>query len=217
MTIDVTLCNKARLRAAEWLVWAADNVVTDSRHRVLDIVWVNPATLEIYIDVATVRGLGCWNLLEEADNRSLFNAYSEQHTGIMAEKFANAKGLIVPIRCILRDGIHNLSSKNDDSVTLRLFFYWLVGQGRKPDEVYEELWQKCHIRLDSPFEWGAVEYDEYEYIEVLDHDEQMVTFLRNQPVYDEVIDRIEENAYHIAVKTAMDAIVKTYDYDQWLT
>ena len=228
--IDVTLCNRARLRAAEWAVWAADYKVKNEAHHILNVVWVNPETLEVYVDTSTVRQYDCWHFLEEADNRQLFNAYSEQHTGIMAEKFANAKGLIVPIRCILRGyGIHNLSSLNDDSVTLRLFLYWLVGQGRNPDEIYEELWQKCHVALVSPSKWAwAEKYDEYEWDdeddveqdELLDHsseDEQMVTFLRNQPVYDKVIERIEENAYHIAVKTAMDAIVKTYDYDQWLT
>ena len=230
--IDVTLCNRARLAVAEWAVLVADHKVKDEGHRVLDVVWVNPETLEIYVDVETVRQYDCWGFLEEADNRQLFNAYSEQHINTWAEKFANAnKSFIVPIHCILRGyGIHNLSSKNDDSEILNLFFHWLEGQGRKPDEVYEELWQKCHVALLSPSEWAAAEeYDEYEWddeddveqdIEVLDHaseDGQMVTFLRNQTVYDEVINRIEQDSYHMAVKTAMNLIVTSYDYDEWLT
>lgn len=231
--IDVTLCNRARLRAAEWAVWAADHKVKDKAHHILDVVWVNPETLEVYVDTSTVRQYDCWHFLEEADNRQLFNAYSEQHTNIWAQKFANAnKSLIplVPIRSILRGyGIHNLSSFNDDSEILNLFFHWLEGQGRKPDEVYEELWQKCHVALLSPSEWAAAEkYDEYEWDdeddveqdELLDHsseDEQMVTFLRNQPVYNEVINRIEQEAYHMAVKTAMDAICTSFDYGPWLT
>lgn len=229
--IDVTLCNRARLRAAEWAVWAADHKVKDKAHHILDVVWVNPETLEVYVDTSTVRQYDCWHFLEEADTRQLFNAYSEQHTNIWAQKFANAnKSLIVPIRCILRGyGIHNLSSFNDDSEILNLFFHWLEGQGRKPDEIYEELWQKCHVALLSPSEWAAAEkYDEYEWDdeddveqdELLDHsseDEQMVTFLRNQPVYNEVINRIEQEAYHMAVKTAMDAICTSFDYGPWLT
>ena len=110
-----------------------------------------------------------------------------------------------------------------------MFFHWLEGQGRKPDEIYEELWQKCRVALLSPSEWAAAEeYDEWDDevedieqdIEVLDHaseDEQMVTFLRNQTVYDEVINKIEQDSYHMAVKTAMNLIVTSYDYDEWLT
>jgi len=45
----------------------------------------------------------------------------------------------------------------------------------------------------------------------------MVTFLRNQTVYDEVINKIEQDSYHMAVKTAMNLIVTSYDYDEWLT
>jgi len=229
MKIDVTLCNRSRLKVAEWAVWSADHKVKDQGHHVLDVVWVNPETLEIYIDVATVRKHDCWDFLEEADNRQLFNAYSEEHTNTWAEKFANAnKSFIVPIHCILRGyGIHNLSSKNDDSEILNLFFHWLDGQGRKPDEIYEELWQKCHVALISPSEWAAIEeYDSYEWDDQEDgleprsrnsEDEQMVTFLRNQTVYDDVVDRIERDSYHMAVKTAMDLIVTSYDFDQWLT
>jgi len=229
MKIDVTLDNRSRLKVAEWAVWAADYKVKDKAHQVLDVVWVNPETLEVYIDVNTVREYDYWDYLEEADNRQLFNAYSEQHTNIWADKFANVnKSFIVPIHCILRGyGIHNLSSKNDDSEILNLFFHWLEGQGRKPDEIYEELWQKCHIALISPSEWAAIEeYDSYEWDDQEDgldprsrnsEDEQMVTFLRNQTVYNDVIDRIERDSYHMAVKTAMDLIVTSYDFNPWLT
>jgi len=231
MKVDVTLCNRARLTVALWAVWDADYKVKDKAHRVLDIVWVNPETLEIYLDVATVRQHDCWDFLEEADNRQIFNAYSEQHTNRCAEKFANVQPWsIVPIRCILRGyGTHDLSSKNEDSETLYMFFHWLEGQGRKPDEVYEELHQKCGVALLSPSEWEAAqEYDQDEYedidwenIELLDRqseDEQMVTFLRNQPGYDKVIEQIERDSYHMAVKLAMDLIVTSYDFDQaqWL-
>jgi len=229
--IDVTLCNRSRLTVALWAVWDADHKVKDEGHRVLDIVWVNPETLEVYIDVATVREHNCWDYLEEADNRGIFNAYSEQHTNTWAEKFANVQPWsIVPICCILRGyGTHDLSSRNEDSITLNMFFHWLEGQGRSPDEVYEEIWQKCHVALLSPSEWAAMEeYDEQEYdadiewedIEALDRaseDEQMVTFLRNQSVYDKVIEQIEVDSYHMAVKIAMDLIVTSYDFDQWLT
>jgi len=230
--IDVTLCNRARLAVAEWAVWAADYKVKDKAHRVLDIVWVNPETLEIYLDVDTVRQHDCWDFLEEADNRGIFNAYSEQHTNTWAEKFANVQSWeIVPIRCILRGyGTHDLSSRNEDSETLYMFFHWLEGQGRSPDDVYEELWQKCHIALLSPSEWAAAEeYDEdvewewddedMEDIELLDRaseDHQMVNFLMDHPDYGAVIDRIEVDSYHMAVKLAMDLIVTSYDHDQSL-
>jgi len=53
-------------------------------------------------------------------------------------------------------------------------------------------------------------------IDLLDRqseDEQMVTFLRNQPGYDKVIEQIEVDSYHMAVKLAMDLIVTSYDFD----
>jgi len=225
MKVDVTLDNRARLTVALWAVWAADHKVKDRAHHVLDIVWVNPETLEIYLDVDTVREHDYWDFLEEADNRGIFNAYSEQHTNTWAEKWANVQPWeIVPIRCILRGyGTHDLSSKNEDSETLNMFFHWLEGQGRSPDEVYEELWQKCHVALISPSEWAAIEeYDSYEWDDQEDgldprsrnsEDEQMVTFLRNQTVYDKVIERIRVDSYHMAVKLAMDLIVTSYDHD----
>jgi len=229
MKVDVTLCNRARLTVAEWAVWDADHKVKDDMHHVLDVVWVNPQTLEVYVDVATVLEHNCWHYLVEADNRKLFNAYSEQHTNIWAEKFASVQPWeIVPIRCILRGyDTHDLSSRNEDCETLNMFFHWLEGQGRKPDEVYEELWQKCHVALLSPSEWATMEeYDEeaceidWGDIELLDRaseDEQMVTFLRNQPGYDKVIDQIEVDSYHMAVRLAMDLIVTSYDHDHTST
>lgn len=222
--IDVTLDNRARLTAAEWAVWDADHKVKDRAHHVLDVVWVNPETLEIYLDVATVRQYNCWNFLEEADNRQLFNAYSEQHTNTWAERFANVQPWsIVPIREIIRGyGTHDLESTNLPCETLNMFFHWLEGQGRKPDEVYEELWQKCGVALLSPSEWAAAEeYDDYEWddegdVEVLDRDsedEQMLKYLSNHPVYADVVARIERDSYHMAVKLAMDLIVTVYDHD----
>jgi len=105
-----------------------------------------------------------------------------------------------------------------------MFFHWLEGQGRKPDEVYEELHQKCGVALLSPSEWEAAqEYDQEEYddidwedIEALDRaseDHQMVNFLMDHPDYGAVIDRIERDSYHMAVKLAMDLIVTSYDHD----
>jgi len=223
--IDVTLDNRARLTAAEWAVWDADHKVRDRAHHVMDIVWVNPETLEIYLDVATVRQYGCWNFLEEADNRGLLNAYSEEETHTWAERFANVQPwTIVPIREIIRGyGTHDLESTNLDCETLNMFFHWLEGQNRRPDEVYEELWQKCGICLLSPSEWAAAEeYDDVEEedieqdIEVLDHaseDKQMVTFLRNHPIYSDVVARIERDSYHMAVRLAMELIVTVYDHD----
>jgi len=226
MKVDVTLDNRARLNVALWAVWSADYKVKDKAHHVLDVVWVNPQTLEVYIDVATVREYDYWDYLEEADNRGIFNAYSEQHTNTWAAKWANIQPWeIVPVRCIMRGyGTHDLSSRNEPCETLNMFFHWLEGQGRSPDEVYEELWQKCHVALLSPSEWAAAEeyYDEehedidLEDIELLDRaseDEQMVTFLRNQPGYDKVIERIEMDSYHMAVRLAMDLIVTSYDHD----
>ena len=224
--IDVTLDNRARLNVALWAVWDADHKVKDDMHHVLDVVWVNPQTLEIYVDVAKVKQHNCWHYMVEADNRQMFNAYCEENTHTWAEKFASVQPWeIVPIRCVLRGyGIHDLSSVNEPSETLYMFFHWLEGQGRSPDEVYEELWQKCHVALLSPSEWAAAEeYDEEEYkdinwedIELLDRqseDEQMVTFLRNQTVYDKVIEQIEVDSYHMAVRLAMDLIVTSYDHD----
>jgi len=225
MKVDVTLDNRARLNVALWAVWDADYKVKDKAHRVLDIVWVNPQTLEIYLDVATVRAHNCWDFLEEADNRGIFNAYSEQHTNTWAEKFANVQPWeIVPVRCIMRGyGTHDLSSKNEPCETLNMFFHWLEGQGRKPDEVYEELYQKCGVALLSPSEWAAAqEYDEEEYedinwedIELLDRvseDHQMVSFLMDDLHYGAVIDQIEVDSYHMAVRLAMDLIVTSYDH-----
>jgi len=227
--IDVTLDNRARLNVALWAVWADDHKVKNDMHHVLDVVWVNPETLEVFIDVDTVRQHNCWHFLVEADNRQMFNAYSEEHAHTWAEKFANVQPWeIVPIRCILRGyGTHDLSSVNEPSETLNMFFHWLEGQGRKPDEIYEELWQKCHIALISPSEWAAAEeYDEdteWEWddedmgdIEVLDRqseDHQMVNFLMDHPDYGRIIDQIEVDSYHMAVKLAMDLIVTSYDFD----
>ena len=225
--VDVTLDNRARLKVAEWSVWDADHKVKDEGHRVLDIVWVHPETLEIYLDIPTVRQYNCWHFLVEADNRGLLNAYSEEETHTWAERFANVQPWeIVPIREIIRGyGTHDLASTNLPCETLNMFFHWLEGQNRRPDEVYEELWQKCHIALLSPSEWEImekyddVEWDDEEYdgdIEVLDRDsedEQMVTFLRNHPVYADVVARIERDSYHMAVKLAMDLIVTSYNHD----
>jgi len=229
MKVDVTLCNRARLTVGLWAVWTADHKVVDDMHQVLDVVWVNPQTLEVYVDVATIKEHDCWHFLVEADNRQMFNAYSEENTGVWAEKFANVQPWeIVPIRCILRGyGTHDLSSKNEPSETLNMFFHWLEGQGRKPDEIYEELWQKCNIALLSPSEWALMEeYDgeiEWEWddedmgdIELLDRaseDHQMVNFLMDHPDYGVVIDRIERDSYHMAVRLAMDLIVTSYDHD----
>jgi len=227
--IDVTLDNRARLKAAEWAVWDADHKVKDRAHHVMDIVWVNPETLEIYIDIAAVHQYDCWHFLKEADNRQLFARSLEAiESDLLAERFANVQMWeIVPIREIIRGyGTHDLQSTNLPCETLNMFFHWLEGQGRKPDEVYEELWQKCGIALLSPSEWAAAEkYDEYEWddeddveqdIEVLDHaseDEQMVTFLRNHPIYSDVVARIERDSYHMAVRLAMELIVTVYDHD----
>lgn len=226
--VDVTLDNRARLTTAEWAVWDADHKVRNEGHRVLDIVWINPETLEVYLDVATVRQYNCWGFLEEADNRQLFNAYGEQHTNTWAERFANVQPWsIVPIREIIRGyGTHDLESTNLPCETLNMFFHWLEEQGRKPDEVYEELWQKRGIALLSPSEWAAAEeYDDYEWddegdveqdIEVLDRDsedEQMLKYLSNHPVYADVIARIERDSYHMAVSLAMQLIVTSYDHD----
>jgi len=231
MKVDVTLCNRARLTVGLWAVWDADHKVKDDMHHVLDVVWVNPQTLEIYVDVPAILEHNCWDYLVEADNRQMFNAYSEEHTHTWAEKFANVQSWeIVPIRCILRGyGTHDLSSVNEPSETLNMFFHWLEGQGRSPDEVYEELWQKCHVALLSPSEWAAAEeYEEdvyedidWEDMELLDRaseDHQMVSFLMDHPHYGEVIDRIERDSYHMAVKLAIDMIVTSYDFDQaqWL-
>jgi len=224
--IGVTLCNRARLTVALWAVWDADHKVKDDMHHALDVVWVNPQTLEVYIDVATVKQHNCWHYMVEADNRQMFNAYCEENTHAWAEKFASVQPWeIVPVRCIMRGyGTHDLSSRNEDSETLNMFFHWLEGQGRKPDEVYEELHQKCGVALLSPSEWEAAqEYDQEEYddidwedIEALDRaseDHQMVNFLMDHPDYGAVIDRIERDSYHMAVKLAMDLIVTSYDHD----
>ena len=224
--VDVTLDNRARLTAAEWAVWSADHKVKDGAHHVLDIVWIHPETLEIYLDIPTVRQYNCWHFLVEADNRGLINAYSEEDTRIWAERWANVQMWeIVPIREIIRGyGTHDLVSTNLPCETLNMFFHWLEGQNRTPDEVYEELRQKCGICLLSPSEWAAAEeYDDWDVeddveqdIEVLDRDsedEQMLKYLSNHPVYADVAARIERDSYHMAVKLAMDLIVTSYDHD----
>lgn len=227
MKIDVTLNNRSRLNVAEWAVWDDDCKVKDRAHHVLDIVWVNPQTLEVYLNVDAVREHNCWHFLVEADNRQLFNAYSEEHTKIWTEKWNNVqKQSIVPIRYIMRGyGTHNLSSKNKDSETLNMFFHWLEEQGRNPDEIYEELYQKCGICLLSPSDWEImekyddVEWDDQEYdedLELIDRqseDAQMLQFLMNEPGYDIVIEQIERDSYHMTVRNAMDLIVTIYDHN----
>lgn len=233
MKIDVTLNNRSRLNVAEWIVLNADYKVKNNAHHILDVVWVNPKTLEVYVDVETIIKFNCWHMLVEADNRNLFNAYSEENTRIWAEKWNNVQTqIIVPIHYILRGkGLlfqydnGNLSSFKEPSQTLNMFFHWLEEQGRNPDEIYEELYQKCGICLLSPSDWEImekyddVEWDDQDYdedLELIDRqseDAQMLQFLMNQPVYDIVIEQIERDSYHTAVRNAMDLIVTIYDHN----
>lgn len=232
MKIHVTLNNRSRLNVAEWIVLNIDYKVLNEAHHILDVVWVNPKTLEVYVDVETIIKFN-YHMLVEADNRNLFNAYSEENTRIWTEKWNNVqKQSIVPIHYILhgkgllfQHGNGYLSSYKKPSETLNMFFHWLEEQGRNPDEIYEELYQKCGICLLSPSDWEImekyddVEWDDEEYdgdLEVIDRqseDAQMLQFLMNQPEYDIVIEQIERDSYHMSVRNAMDLIVTIYDHN----
>lgn len=229
MEINVTSCNKDRLRAAEWLYWSANHKVTDQAHHVLDVVWVDPATLGIYLDIKTINEMGYSHFLEEGDN-PLLNAYTEQQ---WAARFANktTRKFIVPIQCILNSPtiMHKLSSLSSDEI---LDTFLEIPGLPKFDQIYREYERNRKYRAglrkyhDSDhYEHDSDHYeydsDNYEYDSDNYDDEplsaKIVKFLNGDPVYRLFIDRIKQTAYNKAVFTAMNAIVETYDYDQWLT
>lgn len=226
--IDVTSCNNARLSAAEWLVWAANHKVKDAMHHVLDVVWVDPATLGIYVDINTINENGYSDYLDEGDN-PLLSAYTHEQ---WLQRFDNkiTRSFLVPIQCILdRPIMHKLLSPPSDEV---LDAFLEIPGLPKFDQVYREYernrkytagLRKCAAKDDHDHH-DHYEYDSDDHEYDSDHYEnddplsaKIVKFLNGDPVYRLFIDRIKQTAYNKAVFTAMNAIVETYDYDQWLT
>jgi len=226
--IDVPFCNKSRLHAAEWAVWSANHKVKDQAHHVLDVVWVDPATLGIYLDIKTISEMGYSDFLE-GDN-PLLSEYTQDQ---WIERFANktTRKFLIPIQCILSRPtiMAKLSSLSSDEI-LDTFLeipglpgFDQIYREYERDRKYTAGLRKCalqasydsdHYEYDSdPYEYDS---DDYEY----DSDPlsaKIVTFLRSDPVYNLFITRIEQESYNRAVKAAINAIVDEYDYDKWLT
>lgn len=224
--IDVTSCNKTRLRAAEWAVWAANHKVQDQAHHVLDIVWIDPATLGIYLDIETINHNGYSDYLE-ADN-PLLSAYTYEQ---WLQRFDNkiTRSFLIPIQYIVNKPtiMQKLLSLSSDEI---LDAFLEIPGLPMFDQIYREYernrrytagLRKCaveeyhdhhdHYDLDSDDHHDSDHYDD-EPLSV-----KIVKFLRGDPVYRLFITRIEQESYNRAIKIAMDAIVEEYDYDQWLT
>ena len=123
--IDVTLDNRARLTAAEWIVWCDD-------YDLEGVVWVDPTDLSIYLDVD--QSIDDEKAFQAALKRDLFT-----DLGYWTERWANVqRQSIVQLRKLFR---YYTSSRyrsiNSIDETLDLFEHYLEHDNKTPDVVYE--------------------------------------------------------------------------------
>lgn len=173
--VDVTLCNRARLTAAEWMVWCDD-------YDLEDVVWVDPTDLSIYLDVDQSIDDEAF---QAALKRDLFT-----NLDYWEERWANVqRWSIVPLRKLFR---YYTSSKftsiNSPDETLDMFEHYLEHDNKTPDVVYET-YKRPEQNAD------------------------LLAYLRSIPYYSMLLEQIEADSYHMAVRQAMDAIVTRYDHD----
>jgi hypothetical protein len=106
-TIEITLCNRARLYAAEWAVWAEDFKSFNSLHHVQQLVFVDPATLQVYCNVELCSES------EVAKKNAALRGLTPTLTE-MAERWVNRPNTLVPIKGIFRNRCQQISSLCDD-------------------------------------------------------------------------------------------------------
>ena len=107
-----------------------------------------------------------------------------------AERWANVQQLeCVPLRKLFR---YYTSSKftsiNSIDETIELFEHYLEHDNKKPDVVYET-YKRPEQNAD------------------------LLAYLKTISYYSMILDHIETDSYHMAVRQAMDAIVTRYDHD----
>jgi hypothetical protein len=122
--VDVTLCNRARLTAAEWIVWVDD-------YDLEGVVWVDPTDLSIYLDVDQSIDDEAF---QAALKRDLFT-----DLGYWSERWANVqRWSIVPLRKLFR---YYTSSKftsiNSIDETLDMFEHYLEHDNKTPNALYQ--------------------------------------------------------------------------------
>ena len=147
-------------------------------------VWVDPTDLSIYLDInQPVDNIA----LEAAQKRDLL---TDSCLDYWEERWANVqRQSIVPLRKLFR---YYTSSKftsiNSEDETLDLFEHYLEHDDKQPDSVY------CLYKRP-------------------DENIYLLAYLRKNPYYSKLLDQIETDSYHMAVRQAMDAIVTRYDHD----
>jgi hypothetical protein len=107
-----------------------------------------------------------------------------------AERWANVQQWeYVPLRKLFR---YYTSSKyrsiNSIDETLDMFEHYLENDNKTPDALYQT-YQRPQ------------------------QDADLLAYLRRTPYYSMLLDQIEADSYHMAVRQAMDAIVTRYDHD----
>ena len=150
-----------------------------------DVVWVDPTDLSIYLDVdQPIDDIA----FQAAIKRDLFTDLN-----YWSERWANVqRWSIVPLHKLIR-GYESMPDRGISSIKstrqmLDMFENYMESDGKKLDATY------ClHQR---PRE-----------------DVYLLAYLKSNPTYSRILDQIEADSYHMAVRLAMDAIVTRYDHD----
>lgn len=149
-----------------------------------DVVWVDPTDLSIYLDVdQPIDDIA----FQAAIKRDLFTDLN-----YWSERWANVqRWAIVPLHKLIR-GYESMPDRGISSIkstrqTLDMFKNYMENDG-----ITDDLYQS----YQRPTQ-----------------DDYLLAYLRGNSTYSRILDQIEADSYHMAVRLAMDAIVTRYDHD----
>ena len=149
-----------------------------------DVVWVDPTDLSIYLDVdQPIDDIA----FQAAIKRDLFTDLN-----YWSERWANVqRWSIVPIHKLIR-GYESMPDRGISSIK----------STRQTLDMFENYMENDGITDDLYQSYQRPTQDDY-----------LLAYLRCNSTYSRILDQIEADSYHMAVRLAMDAIVTRYDHD----
>lgn len=149
-----------------------------------DVVWVDPTDLSIYLDVdQPIDDIA----FQAAIKRDLFT-----NLDYWSERWANVqRWSIVPIHKLIR-GYESMPDRGISSIKSTRQMLDMFENYMENDGITDDLYQSCQRPKEDVY---------------------LLAYLRGNPTYSRILDQIEADSYHMAVRLAMDAIVTRYDHD----